>query len=88
MLRKRWCAFIWQNLKTETHCPAQISIDGDAMGSPLGLVLCKIFMCHFEEQRIMNGRVYLFLQFGIDMLETHSLIDIRYIANEFLMHKL
>ena len=36
----------------------------------------------------MNGRVYLFLQFGIDMLETHSLIDIRYIANEFLMHKL
>jgi len=30
-------------------------IDGVAMGSPLGLVLANIFMCHFEEKWITNS---------------------------------
>ena len=32
-------------------------IDGVAMGSPLGPVLANIFMCHFEERWVMNGKV-------------------------------
>ena len=27
------------------------------MGSPLGPVLANIFMCHFEERWVMNGKV-------------------------------
>ena len=30
-------------------------IDGVAMGSPLGPVLAKIFMCHFEEKWVLNN---------------------------------
>ena len=32
-------------------------IDGVFMGSPLRPVLANIFMCHFEEKWVMNGRV-------------------------------
>ena len=30
-------------------------VDGVAMGSPLGPVLANIFMCHFEENWVINS---------------------------------
>ena len=58
-------------------------IDGVAMGSPLGPVLANIFMCHFEEQWLMNSRFCPSLWFRyVD--DTFTMFDSKDNANEFL----
>jgi len=52
-------------------------IDGVAMGSPLGPVLANIFLCHFEEKWVMNGRV---------CPDTFTMFDSKDTANEFLRY--
>ena len=60
-------------------------IDGVAMGSPLGPVLANIFMCHFEERWVMNGKVRPSLWYRyVD--DTFTMFDSKDTACEFLQY--
>ena len=55
------------------------------MGSPLGLVLANIFMCHFEERWVMNGKVRPSLWYRyVD--DTFTMFDSKDTACEFLQY--
>ena len=58
-------------------------IDGVAMGSPLGPVLTKIFMCHFEEKWVLNNnaRPSIWFQYVDD---TFTLFDSKNTVTQFL----
>jgi len=57
-------------------------IDGVAIGSPLGPVLAKIFMCHFEEKWLINSRFCPSLWFRyVD--DTFTMFDNKDNANDF-----
>ena len=60
-------------------------IDGVAMGSPLGPVLANIFMCHFEERWVINGKVRPSLWYRyVD--DTFTMFDSKDTACEFLQY--
>ena len=60
-------------------------IDGVAMGSPLDPVLANIFMCHFKERWVMNGKVCPLLWYRyVD--DTFTMFDSKNTANEFLQY--
>ena len=55
------------------------------MGSPLGPVLANIFMCHFEERWVMNGKVRPSLWYRyVD--DTFTMFDSKDTACEFLQY--
>ena len=57
-------------------------IDGVFMGSPLRPVWANIFICHFEEKWVMNGRVCPGLWYRyVD--DTFTMFDSKDTANEF-----
>ena len=59
--------------------------DSVAMGLPLGPVLANIFMCHFEEKWVMNGRVRPILWYRyVD--DTFTIFDSKDTAIEFLRY--
>ena len=86
------CGVLWLLIATATKRSHFLfdgqyydQIDGVAMGSPLGPVLANIFMCHFEERWVMNGKVRpSFWYRYVD--DTFTMFDSKDTAYEFLQY--